>query len=223
MLFDEIDNFDATNLPAKRPNSMNNYGVIVNHIGLEPFINSLMRKLQPLGNDLYPGPGHEWDAHHSFVVRYRMGEDVGLDMHTDDSDVTFNVNLGREFVDGELQMCGFMGHGNHRKTSVSIKHKIGMCVVHLGRHRHGACPITKGDRLNLIMWMRSSTYRQSLEYQKPAYEKESGPPDRQCLSYTHDRDYGIFKSYTEDNKEHEGRGWCPPRDFEYDAFQSEKK
>ena len=25
------------------------------------------------------------------------------------------------------------------------------------------------------------------------YEKEAGPPDVQCLSYTHDRDYGAFK------------------------------
>eukprot|EP00931_Biecheleriopsis_adriatica_P040612 TRINITY_DN23274_c0_g1_i2.p1 TRINITY_DN23274_c0_g1~~TRINITY_DN23274_c0_g1_i2.p1 ORF type:complete len:160 (+),score=31.80 TRINITY_DN23274_c0_g1_i2:22-480(+) len=35
---DEIENFYATGIPARRPNSMNNYGVIVNEIGMRPMI-----------------------------------------------------------------------------------------------------------------------------------------------------------------------------------------
>ena len=44
---------------------------------------------------LFPGVGSHFDRHHTFVVRYKVGEDLGLDMHTDDSDVTFNVCLGK--------------------------------------------------------------------------------------------------------------------------------
>eukprot|EP00397_Hematodinium_sp_SG-2012_P023502 GEMP01024419.1.p1 GENE.GEMP01024419.1~~GEMP01024419.1.p1 ORF type:complete len:368 (+),score=77.28 GEMP01024419.1:311-1414(+) len=130
-VIEEIDSFYESKLPARRPNSMNNYGIIVNNIGLEPFINGLMARLQPIGEYFFPGAGHEWDNHHSFVVRYTIGEDVGLDMHTDDSDVTFNINLGRDFADGDLQVCGVMGRKDHRKSKVRIKHELGRCIVHL--------------------------------------------------------------------------------------------
>ena len=42
-------------------------------------------------------------------VRYRSDEDAGLDMHTDDSDVTFNVCLGKEFTGAGLTFCGLGG------------------------------------------------------------------------------------------------------------------
>jgi len=200
---------------------MNQYGVIINSIGMQPFVDALQRRLQPMGELLYPGPGHEWDGHHSFVVKYTIGEDVGLDMHTDDSDVTFNVCLGKEFTDGVLQVCGRMGEVDHRKAKKGINHVIGRCIIHLGKQRHGAKPITSGERMNFIMWMRSSTYRRSLEYQNPAYRQEEGPPDETCLSYTHDRDYGTFKEYDEDTIVHRGRGWCPPGEYEYENFVPE--
>ena len=31
---------------------------------------------------------------------------MGLDLHTDDSDVTFNCNLGRGFKNATLTLCG---------------------------------------------------------------------------------------------------------------------
>ena len=37
----EIDNYFASGLPIRRPNSMNNYGLIVNEIGMEPSITAL--------------------------------------------------------------------------------------------------------------------------------------------------------------------------------------
>ena len=47
--------------------------------------------LQPIARLLFPVEGRALDRHHSFVVQYEEGKDVGLDMHTDNSDVTFNV------------------------------------------------------------------------------------------------------------------------------------
>ena len=43
-------------------------------------------------------------SHHSFMVKYKAGQDLGLDMHTDDSDVTVNVCLGKDFRGAANQM-----------------------------------------------------------------------------------------------------------------------
>eukprot|EP00931_Biecheleriopsis_adriatica_P065650 TRINITY_DN40142_c0_g1_i1.p1 TRINITY_DN40142_c0_g1~~TRINITY_DN40142_c0_g1_i1.p1 ORF type:complete len:552 (+),score=98.68 TRINITY_DN40142_c0_g1_i1:20-1675(+) len=223
MLVDELMGFYASKLPARRPNSMNAYGVILNDIGLEPLMDELQAALQPLGDALWPGPGSAWDGHHCFAVRYRAGEDLGLDMHTDDSDVTFNICLGIDFTGAGLQFCGHMGAPDHRKHSYTYRHVKGSCVCHLGRKRHGADDITSGERLNLIIWNRSSTYRTSNEYLKPGYFKESGPPDKVCVSYTHDRDFGRFREYPKGTEERfRGRGWCPRRSFEYPGFVAEE-
>eukprot|EP00443_Scrippsiella_acuminata_P084248 CAMPEP_0115571040 /NCGR_PEP_ID=MMETSP0271-20121206/106008_1 /TAXON_ID=71861 /ORGANISM="Scrippsiella trochoidea, Strain CCMP3099" /LENGTH=645 /DNA_ID=CAMNT_0003005593 /DNA_START=14 /DNA_END=1951 /DNA_ORIENTATION=- len=218
---EEIFNFYDCGLPARRPNSMNNYGIILNEIGLEPMIDELQRMLQPLGELLWPGPGSVWDGHHCFIVRYRENEDLGLDMHTDDSDVTFNICLGLDFDGAGLQFCGLMGAGNHRKHTHTYKHVKGTCVCHLGRKRHGADDISSGERLNLILWNHSSTYRQSKEYNDPDYVKEEGPPDQVCVSYTHDRDYGNFKEYPKGKERFKGRGWCPPKPYEYPGFKTD--
>mgnify|MGYP003333528851 CR=1 FL=1 len=43
------------------------------------------------------------------MVQYKHGEDLGLDMHTDASDVTLNVCLGKEFTGAGLTFCGVRG------------------------------------------------------------------------------------------------------------------
>merc|ERR1712014_307288 len=119
-------------------------------------------------------------------------------------------------------MGGMMGDTDHRKHSYTFQHEKGRAVWHLGRQRHGADDIQSGERLNLIIWNHSSKYRNSPEYKNPRYRKEEGPPDAVCLSYTHDRDYGVFKSYSAKNKDFQGRGWCPRRGYEYDNFEPEQ-
>jgi len=198
---------------------MNNYGIILGDIGLEPLIDALQAFLQPMGHALFPGPGSAWDGHHCFVVRYREGEDLGLDMHTDDSDVTVNVCLGLDFTGAGLQFCGIIGAPDHRHHRFTYKHQKGRCVVHLGQYRHGADDISSGERLNLVLWNHSSTYRSSRWFREPAYAQESGPPDPVCLSYTHDRDYGVFKPYPAGKEAFQRRGWCPPPQAEYDVFR----
>ena len=48
-----------------------------------------------------------------------------------------------------------------RGTQVSTvyEHVRGTCLVHMGRHRHGANDIEDGERNNLIIWCKSSSYR----------------------------------------------------------------
>tara|TARA_B100000780_G_scaffold217430_1_gene156718 strand:+ start:498 stop:659 length:162 start_codon:yes stop_codon:yes gene_type:complete len=36
---------------------------------------------------------------------------------------------------------------------------VGSGVLHLGQHVHSALPITEGERLNLVVWMRSARWR----------------------------------------------------------------
>ena len=72
-----------------------------------------------------------------------------------------------------------------------------------------------------ILWNHSSTYRRSGHYQRPPYSKEAGPPEVECVSYTHDRDYGRFKKYPIGKESFRGKGWCPPPSAEYDGFYSD--
>lgn len=223
LLIEEVDHFGTTGLPARRPNTMNNYGIILNEIGWRPMVDILQdHVLAKVAKRRWPQIA-PFDGHHTFIVRYKEGEDLGLDMHTDDSDVTFNLCLGKEFTGAGLCFCGFMGDPDHRKHHHTFHHEVGRCVWHLGRQRHGADDIKSGERLNLIIWNHSSDYRASAEYRRPVYRKEDGKPDSICLSYTHDRDYGVFKSYTAKTDEFQGRGWCPRRGFEYDGFEPEQE
>ena len=52
----------------------------------------------------------ELDGHHAFVVRYRVegAGDMDLAPHRDDSEVTFNLALGRRWAGCELTFCGLM-------------------------------------------------------------------------------------------------------------------
>ena len=177
--------------------------------------------LQPIAALLFPHEGRSLERHHSFVVQYEAGKDLGLDMHTDNSDVTFNVCLGRQFSGAGLTFCGYMGQADHRHFSYCHQHVPGHCVVHLGRRRHGADDIASGERHNLIVWTHNLAYRASRAYadlqQQRRYEREGGPPDVQCLSYTHDRDFLQYKERPAQHAKMTRRGWCPPAFARHDG------
>lgn len=226
MLIQEVDHYSASGLPVSRPNSMNKYGLVLNEIGMEAMFDSLQALLlRRVAKVLFDVEGAQLDRHHSFVVQYSAGKDLGLDMHTDNSDVTFNVCLGREFEGAGLTFCGYMGKADHRKFTHCYKHKRGDCVVHLGRRRHGADDITSGERLNLIIWTHNLAYRSSRTYldlqQQKKYEKESGAPSLECLSYTHDRDYLKYKEKPAMHAKMTRRAWCPPEFARHDAEEDD--
>uniref|UniRef100_A0A7S4FD79 Fe2OG dioxygenase domain-containing protein n=1 Tax=Chrysotila carterae TaxID=13221 RepID=A0A7S4FD79_CHRCT len=199
LLLDELDNYERSGLPVTRPNSMNNYGLILNQIGMKPMLDEMQRKcLLPLSKMLFPAEGSAFDSHHSFMVKYRQDEDLGLDMHHDDSDVTLNVCLGKEFEGATLSFCGYFGQDDHRKHVHTYSHRVGRAVMHLGTHRHGADNIISGERYSLIMWS-TGPYRQTEAYKRIAernlHGEDKDEPDAICLSYTHDPDYGEYKAY----------------------------
>ena len=59
------------------------------------------------------------------------------------------------------------------------------------------------------------------DHSRQPYHKELGPPDPRCLSYTHDRDYGKFKTYAADpiTRQAKKKAWCPPERACYDSME----
>jgi hypothetical protein len=164
---EEVALYEASALPRRRPNTMNNYGLILNDIGMYGLMSALMEMyLVPLVQLLYyeEPVAYGLDHHHSFIVQYQRNAavptatvlagaaptataasaaappgDKGLDMHHDSSEVTVNVCLGKEgFQGGGLRFCGLAGTSTYRSLQYTLQHVIGRAVVHLGRHRHGA-------------------------------------------------------------------------------------
>eukprot|EP00978_Attheya_sp_CCMP212_P027142 scaffold90499_cov53-Attheya_sp.AAC.2 len=218
LLINEVDAFEATKLPCRRPNTMNKLGLVVNDIGMEPIMTQLLKRLiAPICKVLYPEEmiTSALDHHHSFVVQYRakdidekvsnasssnatdnIDNNAGLDMHHDASEATLNVCLGRdEFTSGGLRFCGKYGDRNHRSAQQLLQtHTRGRAILHLGRHRHGADDISAGERMNLIVWARNSAYRGAAAFGHVALDgspklKEDGVLDMLCLSKANDRDY----------------------------------
>jgi len=86
-----VDSYLASGLKAARPNSMNQYGLVLNEVGMEALFDSLLETvLQPIARACFPREGGGLDRHHSFVVQYAAGKDLGLGMHADDSEEAFS-------------------------------------------------------------------------------------------------------------------------------------
>ncbi|KAG0489377.1 hypothetical protein HPP92_008188 [Vanilla planifolia] len=73
---------------------------------------------------------------------------------------------------------------------LEYSHVPGQAVLHRGRHRHGARPTTSGHRINLLLWCRSSAFREMKKYQKDfsswcgECQREKKVRQRQCLDTT---------------------------------------
>ncbi|CAK9196415.1 unnamed protein product [Sphagnum troendelagicum] len=177
MMLEEVEHFEKWAQDAKvkvmRPNTMNNYGAVLDDIGMEDMLNELMTSyLNPMAAVLFPNVGgSSLDSHHGFVVEYAMDRDLDLGFHVDDSEVTLNVCLGKQFDSGELFFrgvrCDKHVNGEARPEEVlEYSHVPGHAILHAGRHRHGAKAITSGQRTNMILWCRSSEFRELKKYQR---------------------------------------------------------
>lgn len=84
---------------------------------------------------------------------------VSLVPHTDDSEVTLNVSLGRSFEGGMLRLRGLRCTADEGTVQADIAPIAGRAVLHLGQHLHEVTAVTAGERYALIMWMRSHAFR----------------------------------------------------------------
>ncbi|KAG8051886.1 hypothetical protein GUJ93_ZPchr0001g32864 [Zizania palustris] len=177
MLLQEVENFErwvhTMKFKIMRPNTMNKYGAVLDDFGLEAMMNQFMEQfIAPISEVFYPEVGGgTLDTHHAFVVEYGKDRDVELGFHVDDSEVTLNVCLGKQFSGGELYFRGIRceNHVNsetQHEERYEYSHVPGQAVLHRGRHRHGVRPTSSGHRINLLLWCRSSVFREMKNYQK---------------------------------------------------------
>ncbi|XP_043809832.1 2-oxoglutarate and iron-dependent oxygenase domain-containing protein CP2 isoform X2 [Manihot esculenta] len=177
LLLSEVENFEKWVNDAKfrimRPNTMNKYGAVLDDFGLETMLDKLMDGfVRPISKVFFPEVGGSTlDSHHGFVVEYGKDRDVDLGFHVDDSEVTLNVCLGKQFSGGELFFRGtrcdkHVNTGSQSEEIFDYSHVPGGAVLHRGRHRHGARATTSGHRINLLLWCRSSVFREMKKYQK---------------------------------------------------------
>jgi hypothetical protein len=106
-------------------------------------------------------------------------------------------------------------------------HQRGRVVIHKGFCRHGADEIVSGSRDNLIIWCTNEEYQSSASYHSLVSEqsdaKESSEPDVECVSYTWDRDYIMFKTSFPPNIRPMNtvqRAMYPTKGSEYDSMAS---
>ncbi|XP_029426841.1 2-oxoglutarate and iron-dependent oxygenase domain-containing protein 2 isoform X2 [Rhinatrema bivittatum] len=128
-LVEELEMFEQSQMPKGRPNTMNNYGVLLNELGFDDtFVTPLReRYLQPLTSLLYPDCGGGYlDSHKAFVVKYSMEEDLDLSCHYDNAEVTLNVCLGKAFTDGNLYF--------------SDMRQVNICPAFMKAHFHVVLP-----------------------------------------------------------------------------------
>ncbi|KAI4345643.1 hypothetical protein L6164_012743 [Bauhinia variegata] len=177
LLISEVENFEKwvneTKFQIMRPNTMNSYGAVLDDFGLETMLEKLMENfIRPISKVFFTEVGGATlDSHHGFVVEYGKDRDADLGFHVDDSEVTLNVCLGKQFSGGELFFRGMrcdkhVNTGTHSEEIFDYCHVPGRAVLHRGRHRHGARATISGHRINLLLWCRSSVYREMKKYQK---------------------------------------------------------
>ncbi|XP_042413282.1 2-oxoglutarate and iron-dependent oxygenase domain-containing protein CP2-like [Zingiber officinale] len=177
MLLDEVENFEkwvnSVKFKIMRPNAMNKYGAVLDDFGMETMLNKLMDDfISPVARVFYPEVGGSTlDSHHGFVVEYGKDKDIELGFHVDDAEVTLNVCLGKDFSGGNLFFQG-VRCDKHVNTETQpeeffdYSHVPGQAVLHRGRHRHGARPTNSGHRINMLLWCRSSIFRERRKFQK---------------------------------------------------------
>ncbi|XP_061374570.1 2-oxoglutarate and iron-dependent oxygenase domain-containing protein CP2-like [Gastrolobium bilobum] len=175
LLLSEVENFEKWVNEAKfqvmRPNTMNKYGVVLDDFGLQTMLDKLMENfICPLSKVFFAEVGGSTlDSHHGFIVEYGKDRDADLGFHVDDSEVTLNVCLGRQFSGGDLFFRGMrcekhVHTDSHSEEIFDYSHVPGRAVLHHGCHRHGARATTSGHRVNLLLWCRSSAFREMKRY-----------------------------------------------------------
>ena len=155
----------SDNQPPNPPNSMHEYGTILNDIGFEDVLTELSQKvILPLIAHLYPEvDSHKISTFHAFSVQYGAHGDRDLGFHVDASEVTVNICLGESWEGGLLyfqgRRCTLHRQERHRlEEEFEYKHAVGEMLIHAGKHRHGVYPIHSGFRRSIIIWYSAQGY-----------------------------------------------------------------
>ncbi|CAI9259276.1 unnamed protein product [Lactuca saligna] len=186
----EVENYEKWIMETKsatiRPNTMNKFGVVLDDFGMEPMLEKLIEDfIRDISKIFFIDVGgYALDSHHGFVVEYGVDRDLELGFHVDDSEVTLNVCLGKQFAGGELYFRGVrcekhMHTESQPEEIFEYSHVPGRAVIHRGRHRHGARPTTAGNRVNLLIWCRSAVFRELRKHMNESTTRWCGECQRE--------------------------------------------
>ncbi|XP_028396863.1 2-oxoglutarate and iron-dependent oxygenase domain-containing protein 2-like isoform X4 [Dendronephthya gigantea] len=185
---EELDHFNESKLPKGRPNTMNNYGILLDELGFdENFLDVLLHQyIKPLSGLMFPkNGGRSLDSYKAFTVKYKMGDDLSLGYHYDNAEVTLNVCMGKNFTEGNLYFGDMKEVPVFQSECIEMEHRQGYGILHRGGQMHGALPIHSGERHNVVVWMRSSEIRNKccpMCVRKPNLVKVAGKGDGFTLS-----------------------------------------
>jgi hypothetical protein len=122
-----------------KSNSMHNYSLSLNNSPiwkeLLPIIKTGLQKF----NDVIVSDIS------TFHIQYSEGFDQKLDTHTDDSIITINICLENNATGTELVFDDLNLEYKNQKNKV---------IFHRGNVRHHVLPLVKGERSNIIIWVR---------------------------------------------------------------------
>jgi len=153
-------------------NSMQKYTIDVSHFLADFLKESLERLRVPINDLFYFGENHSYSIFTAYSIYYSAkgeGEKM-LNTHVDDSDITVNITLMTENLNGcEVHFTDAPDYGNDYcikhfakmkkklqsfSTISSIKPEVGNCILHYGNHAHMTTPIQSGKRVSLILWLK---------------------------------------------------------------------
>ncbi|XP_065280249.1 2-oxoglutarate and iron-dependent oxygenase domain-containing protein 2-like [Dermacentor albipictus] len=160
----ELDHFEGSEMPKIRPNILNNYATVLSEVGFdEQFVTPLRdHYLTPLCRALFPHwTGARFDSHNAFTVRCEPGSESGLEFHYDNAEVTLNVCLGRrDFGGGELYFSDMREEPLDQCSTTMLQRQLPRhAFLHRGQQLSGSVPALSGERVNLVVWLRSSELR----------------------------------------------------------------
>jgi len=164
-ILEELHRFEKYNFPTSSPHiTYKVKGFDLQELGMDNLVRILKDRVEVLTRKLYPGliGSSPLDSCRAFTVSYEVDPEdgqqetgtSGLDTHFDNAEVTLNLCLTSSHEGGELFLLDTNGQGD-----LTVQHRQGFGLLHLGSALHGALPLQSGTRTNLIMWLRSSFLR----------------------------------------------------------------
>eukprot|EP01080_Neovahlkampfia_damariscottae_P011875 gene11875-5202_t len=92
----------------------------------------------------------EYELKEVYFIGYQENDIIEHPGHCDDSDVTINLCLGKKFEGGNL-LFGLQRNLVYKLSCIQFP---GTIFIHEGFKTHGASPVTKGERYNLIYLLK---------------------------------------------------------------------
>jgi len=107
--------------------------------------------MRPIARLLFPEiVGYDTQTF-GFSIQYQPGIDTSLQLHSDASAATLNINLnlrGETFTGSEVDFYDPASGKANRLTFAP-----GTAMLHRGAIAHAAQPITSGKRTNFVLWL----------------------------------------------------------------------